>query len=475
MRLVLKYAKGSPSEGWRYRRAVPEKLRPIIGKRELKLFLGQAEAEAVRAYASFHTQVERLLRDAKRQLAKGGPLKPLAGDSDLARFHALRAGVQALGFEPDEDLAEIGPDSERVRHAEAILDAYPVEDDTRHPDYGSPQLPDAAADLVRALLNGLPAKPSPTLDDALRLYITEKAKGDSAEDTKKRGRLETVVGKAKLALGGDRKLTAISVADALAVRDHFSKDVSPETVRRYLNDLQGIASHAIWHEQLNIANPFAKLPSVETDAERARRLNGGRKGIPTSALEETALLMRTRLRLHAGPELLNLWLLLELTGGRIKEIAGLRKEDVTLSSPSGPFIGIQFTENRRLKNSSSVRQVPLLPTAMRAAEDALREGKGSLFLFPSYSDGQRGANNASAALRKHLDKVRTDARIVPHTMRNRLIARMIAGGVPKDIRERIEGRGAEAISNRYDNADAVFAQMVEAFAKAFPEEALKAD
>jgi integrase len=472
LRLVLKYAKGSPSEGWRYRRAVPEKLRPIIGKRELKLFLGETEAEAVRSYARFHSMVERQLRDARRVLVNGGAIRPLAGDCDLARYHALRAEVVALGFDPNEDKSSIDPDSERQRHAEGMLEAYPMEDNPRHPDYASPKLPEAAAELVRALFNGLPSKPAPTLSDALRLYIAEKVKGDDAEDIKKRGRLETVVGRAKLALGGDRKLTAISIADALGVRDHFAKTTSSETVRRYLNDLQGIASHAIWREQLNIPNPFAKLPSLETDPERARRLAEGRKGIPTPELEKTALLVRERLRLHAGPELQNLWLLLELTGGRVKEIAGLRKDDVFLTDPRAPFIQIRFTENRRIKNFSSVRQVPLIPTAKRAAEDAIREATGSEFLFPSYCDGQRGANNASAALRAHVEVVRTDPRIVPHTMRNRLMARMSAShvNVPKDIRERIEGRGAGAISNRYDNADVVFAQMVDAFAKAFPED-----
>jgi hypothetical protein len=40
-----------------------------------------------------------------------------------------------------------------------MLDAYPMEDDTSHSGYSSPRLPEATAELVRALLNGLPAKP----------------------------------------------------------------------------------------------------------------------------------------------------------------------------------------------------------------------------------------------------------------------------------------------------------------------------
>jgi hypothetical protein len=88
----------------------------------------------------------------------------------------------------------------------------------------------------------MPPKPAPTLSDALRTYVAEKVKGDETEDVKKRGRLEAVVGNAKLALGGDRKITAISVADALAVRDHFAKTTSAATVQRYLNDLRGIVT-----------------------------------------------------------------------------------------------------------------------------------------------------------------------------------------------------------------------------------------
>jgi hypothetical protein len=65
LRLVLKYAKGGPVEGWRYRRVVPERLRTLIGKREFKVFLGQTEAEAVRAYAGHLGLVRALMLSAK--------------------------------------------------------------------------------------------------------------------------------------------------------------------------------------------------------------------------------------------------------------------------------------------------------------------------------------------------------------------------------------------------------------------------
>ena len=95
---------------------VPEKLRPFIGKREFKLFLGQTHDEAVRTYANFHALAERQLMEAERQLAKGGASTPLAGDSDLARYHSLRAQIRALGLNPDDDPHPTDPDAESAQH-----------------------------------------------------------------------------------------------------------------------------------------------------------------------------------------------------------------------------------------------------------------------------------------------------------------------------------------------------------------------
>lgn len=60
-------------------------------------------------------------------------------------------------------------------------------------------------------------------------------------------------------------------------------------------------------------------------------------------------------------------------------------------------------------------------------------------------------------------------RVDNHTQRHRLIDRLMAAGVPEDVRERIEGRGADDMSKRYGTKEAARAVMAEALAKAFPD------
>ncbi|WP_425430504.1 DUF6538 domain-containing protein [Celeribacter persicus] len=54
MGLVLKYAQRTKKGAWRYRRRVPDDLRPILGKAEITKVLEDSEKEALKAYPSVH-------------------------------------------------------------------------------------------------------------------------------------------------------------------------------------------------------------------------------------------------------------------------------------------------------------------------------------------------------------------------------------------------------------------------------------
>ena len=94
-------------------------------------------------------------------------------------------------------------------------------------------------------------------------------------------------------------------------------------------------------------------------------------------------------RLSAGDEIFHdawyyLPLMLPLYGGRSSELAGLRLADVHEDDPI-PFMQIDYTEDRDLKNVQSIRKLPIHPELIRLGFiDYVREmrGLGHTYLFP---------------------------------------------------------------------------------------------
>ena len=72
-----------------YRRAIPQRLRPLLGKREFKRILGSTEEDALRAYPSYHRYIDDTLKT----------LKPLGQAKDQVSFSEVRKAYDALGLD----------------------------------------------------------------------------------------------------------------------------------------------------------------------------------------------------------------------------------------------------------------------------------------------------------------------------------------------------------------------------------------
>ena len=325
MGLVLKYAQELPSGAFRYRRRVPKALVATIGKGEFVQLLGDSRKAALRVYPTIHNAVELQLAVAARQL-DGKPRSVDDQDSELAQYRRLEERIRGAGFDPAEAQASIGSNEGRQREADHVLDRHPRDLET-----GRPLLSDDEVSYVRALYNGPPIRPAPTLSDALRLYLAEKVTTASHEDHKKRQRVNRVVGNAIAALGGDRKVTDIHRTDAKAIRDHFlANSPSPDTAKRYLNDIRGILKYVIKEEEVDMLNPFVGLPVGDDPAHLERQRQEGRGSIPQADLDAAVVAVDERLRGHASVDLLNIWTLLSYTGCRMKEVTGLGRDDLVL-------------------------------------------------------------------------------------------------------------------------------------------------
>ncbi|RWO35903.1 MAG: hypothetical protein EOS08_02625 [Mesorhizobium sp.] len=414
MLVEVNYLQKRGKAGWRYRRIVPDKLRPVIGKREFLVPLGHTEAAALRAYPKVHAAVERSIVDAVRKLrapaTTAASAQPdLAKPTDLERYRLATRHVAEWNL-TDPDEIDIMAD-----HLEETGQA------------GRTFLGQEPADLYRALV--VPdMKPKATIEDAKRLYLTEKVK----DDRKKGLELERVFRLVAEAVDLSRTLDSLKRQDAKEVRDHMLDGRSATSVDRYLNVVRAAINHALKEFDLDCKNPFMGLEVGDKDKAEPDR----DKRRPYTDVE--VKLVRQRVDDHASETLGHIWRILEGTGCRLAEVAGLRVKDVYLDH-AVPHIEVEWHDDRRVKTMASRRRVPLLGDALVAAKEAVKAAKGETALFPAYCR-EGGPASCSAILSKHVRAVVKDPKIGPaHSLRHRMADKLDLAGVQDSVRDRLLG------------------------------------
>lgn len=302
------------------------------------------------------------------------------------------------------------------------------------------------------------AAPEATLEDARRFYIKEKVAG-KPDETMKTQRIDRVVGHIRTALGRDPVLAKLTRADAREVRDHMLSDagIKPSTVHRYLNDVRAIITHAIEELPLsNVTNPFSKLEvKRETLAKHDR--------LPFSPAQLKAT--RAQVLGHANSDLQRIWRMLEGTGCRLAEVAGLLVTDVALDHRN-PHVDLVVHPHRRLKTAGSVRKVPLIGDALQAAREAVGAAGDGPLLFASYGR-ERGPDAASAILMKHVRKVVADKKVTVHSLRHSMKDRLRLAGVETGTIDDVLGHSSGRVSERYGGDEARLEVATVAIKKAF--------
>ncbi|MGX8011052.1 site-specific integrase [Mesorhizobium sp. M7A.F.Ca.MR.245.00.0.0] len=428
MQIDLPYVQQpSGKKHYRYRRKVPAFLRQALGKTEIILPLGRTPAEVLRHYDKVHKQAEAELKGAM----KGQPKQP-GQKTELERYQWATRHVAEWNA--------LGPMSDEA--ADALADHL---EET------------GQGDLYRALV--VPdRKPEPTLADAVKLYLKDKVEG-TPDETKKRQRVERVKGHVEKALSrGDPQIRSLTRTDAREVRDHMlaDGDMSPATVHRYLNDLRAIITHAIKELDLRGAvNPFNGL-----EVKRETLAKEDRKPFTEGQLKAA----RARVLGHASEDLQRIWRMLEQTGCRLAEVTGLMVEDVHLDGES-TYLDLRFHPHRRLKNAGSVRRVPLVEDALKAAQEAHEAAGDRTLLFPTYAR-EGGATAASQVLMKHVRKVVSDPKVTVHSLRHTLKDRLVRADVPEAVQNMILGHSSGAVSEAYGGPEARLEVATKALRKA---------
>ena len=275
-------------------------------------------------------------------------------------------------------------------------------------------------------------EPEVTITDALDLYVRLKGTG--------RGKVfartaERNVGYLIECIG-ETSLFDIKPTHAGKFRDHLiAKGLSPSSVKRVMTSVKAIYNLGAKELGVTNPNPFTGIfiPDNGTVIERLP--------VPLDVIrtiQDECFMIDDD----------NRWLVAMIadTGMRLSEAVGLLVDDIKLDAKT-PHITLQKHPWRPLKTASSQRDIPLIGSALKAAERVV--GQGNRFAFPRYcSELKCNANSASAALNKWL-KHRLPEGCVIHSFRHSLRDRLRAVECPSDIIDAIGGWTTAGIGHKY--------------------------
>ena len=276
------------------------------------------------------------------------------------------------------------------------------------------------------------ASDSSSLTDALALYHRLKGTGKTnlffeSSERSIRYLIECL---------GHDCLTSLEVSDAGRFRDYlFERGMSSSSVRRVFSSVRAVINLAIREHGLSATNVFSGT-FIPDDEVKKKRLP-----IPAPDLVK---IQQECMALDDEPR----WLiaLISDTGMRLSEACGLQACDIHLDGDA-PHINLVEHPWRRLKTSSSNRQVPLVGASLWAAQRILQTG--STLAFPKYcSEAKCNANSASAALNKWL-KPRANEDAVVHSLRHSMRDRLRAVECPSDIIDQIGGWSSSTVGSSY--------------------------
>ena len=124
--------------------------------------------------------------------------RPVAELTDRERYDLLIERLRELGI--DNPFASAVDDDE-AEHRQLIADGIAAKYEEGAAT-GHPMISDRDdVFLIRSLMTKAPAKPLPSFDDAIKLYITDKISGTALDVKKKLQRVNRVVERTKSALG----------------------------------------------------------------------------------------------------------------------------------------------------------------------------------------------------------------------------------------------------------------------------------
>jgi integrase len=448
--MKLKYVQELSGGRKRFRRRYPKAVALALGENYFQ------EPMQARSGADLVVEWEKLCGDFEKAVAEAK--RKAAGSPGLTKRERWREAVQeanslcdgVIGFDTYEEARSVVEDDLMRRNADPLL--IRAVQDPHNRTESNP-------------------KPPVTLLDAKKMYFAERMNEGSGRN--QRNRLERVCRRIEAALGplDDLPLSQLRREHGRKLRDHMlsatkrsdGQLLAPSSVRRELDMVRAIVSVGLREFDLKgqVANPFDGLDLPKQDAAPDNEWER-RDPLPKDVLLAMRERMNGKLRV---PELGRIWRLLEGTGCRGAEVVGLRVEDVKLDAKY-PHIWVRWHEERRLKTSVSIRAVPLVGDALKAAHEAVTAAGGDKMLFSRYAS-EAGPDAVSQALMKHLRRVTQNKRHVVYSLRHNMKDWLVSAGVPERDEHRILGHSLGGVGDRvYGGGEARLRAALEAMKEA---------
>ena len=270
----------------------------------------------------------------------------------------------------------------------------------------------------------------PKLTDAKSIYL--KLKGHDRPKTFTSSAERAC--KYLISARGNKHILEYTKNDATAFRDAlFERGLSGSSVSRMFGTIKTIISFAANEHGLSLINPFL---GVYFDTKKGVTIRQPISVADIRTVQKACYKQDDEMR----------WLvaLVADTGLRLAEAAGLHIDDLHLADEGIPFVRIRPHPWRRLKTEGSERDVPLVGSALWAAQRITERKENDVYAFPRYNTTEiTNANSASAALNKWIQQYNSSHGTM-HSYRHSIRDRLRSVACPSEIADQIGGWSSSA-------------------------------
>ncbi len=469
MKMTIRFLQ-SRNGNLRYRRKIPEHLRPYFGgKREITHALGLTVAQqhlAPARVAAIDSKIRKQLAAAERayQLDQAPEKLALAAEA-WARENRLIGPDPVARYSDPYEVTEYDTWADEIeRLAE------------RNTPPGIEPGPEFLPPLERMKLETV--KRSRRVEVATGLLSAELAYTQHRHGGTLPKAESVAIAQLKEWLttrGSSLALADVSRADAREFATYLARDrgQGAETVKRRLNSIRALWNFAIDHFELDLKNPWAGLEVPGTSrAHGAAKASEQRLPFNKRHLK----LIDEHIRRTLGSNTTtghfstaDIMLLLRASGCRPLEVGGLLRGDVQVIDGEHCLI-IRPNRLRGLKTAESERIVPIVCPEARLALARVLGAAGNDPEAPLFSATLANTNALSGRLRTWLRAagVPSSPRLVPYSLRHTLVEALRVSGAPEAITASVVGHAQGTMTARYGSGASTIAQLAAAIRNALP-------
>jgi integrase len=411
-----------------YQRAIPKDLQDRYSAKLIKTSLETDDVLIAKR------KIEQLDREVKAEwsLMRGNPAatpKTIKGQAvELLRKHGLSPDLASND--------EIAIDLFR-EHLDEKLQQYAGRDEVIYREADGSEFLTPVEIKAAQIIAGTV---KPTLNDALELYLETHPN----RDNKRFEEHSRLVMKTLTDAIGDKPIEDLSRGDGHKyVAVQIARGVKTGTVSRYMNSIRAIIATWLREREIDRPNPFSQIPIPKSGEDAEKRQ-------PFTEAELRILFDACKTK---DDDVRWLTAILADTGARLAEIAGLALGDLVLDAEI-PHVIIRAHPWRSLKTPSSTREVPLMGSALWAAQRVKETAnKAQRFAFPRYTTtAECRATHASNTIAKWIRSLKVGGTNMDHTaheLRHSMADRLRDVGCPQEVREAIGGWATKGIAAQY--------------------------